>query len=51
LDELIPAGYVYRAIEAFVGVLDLSALGFEKAVPKAMGRPAHDPQDLLTLYL
>ena len=42
-----------RAIESFVGVLDLSKLGFSHADrgAEAMGQPPYDPADLLKLYL
>src|SRR3984957_19342257 len=42
-----------RAIESFVGVLDLAKLGFRHADrgAEAMGQPAYDPADLLKLYL
>jgi transposase len=39
-----------RAIEAFVGGLDLRELGFSEA-PATTGRPSYDPADLLGLYL
>lgn len=51
LDELVPAGHLVRVIEAYVARLDLAALGFAKAQPKATGRPPYDPADLLKLYL
>lgn len=51
LDELVPQDHVCRVIDAFVGSLDLTALGFGKARPAATGRPAYDPADLLKLYL
>jgi transposase len=51
LDELVPEDHVCRVIDAFVGSLDLTALGFSKARPAATGRPAYDPADLLKLYL
>lgn len=51
LDELIPAEHPCRVIEAFVAYLDVPALGFQKASPKATGRPPYDPADLLKLYL
>jgi transposase len=38
-------------IEAFVGRLDMAALGFERAEPAETGRPGYDPRDLLKLYL
>ncbi|MHC2291665.1 transposase [Bradyrhizobium barranii subsp. barranii] len=42
-----------RAIESFVGVLDLAKLGFRHADRKAegVGQPPYDPADLLKLYL
>jgi transposase len=51
LDDLVPEDHPVRVIEAFVGALDLADLGFERAEPQAMGRPAYDPADLLKLYL
>jgi len=51
LDELIPQDHVCRVIEAFVGRLDLVALGFVRAEPAETGRPGYDPRDLLKLYL
>ena len=40
-----------RFIDAFVDGLDLAAAGFERAAPKATGRPGYDPADLLKLYI
>jgi transposase len=51
LDELIGPDHVCRVIAAFVQRLDLAALGFARARPKATGRPPYDPADLLMLYL
>ncbi len=51
LDELIPADHVCRVIDAFVGRLDVAALGFERAEAAETGRPGYDPRDLLKLYL
>jgi transposase len=51
LEELIPADHLCRVIEAFVGRLDMAALGFERAEPAETGRPGYDPRDLLKLYL
>jgi transposase len=51
LDDLIPGDHVCRVIEAFVGWLDVSALGFVRAEPAETGRPGYDPRDLLKLYL
>jgi transposase len=51
LDDYIADENPVRFIDAFVDNLDLQALGFEKAVPKATGRPPYDPGDLLKLYI
>jgi transposase len=51
LDELIPDDHLIRVIEAYISLLDLEQLGFDKARPKATGRPSYDPADLLKLYL
>lgn len=51
LDELIPSDHLARVIDAFVDGLDVSALGFERAVPRVTGRPPYDPRDLLKLYI
>ena len=51
LDELIPEDHLCRVIEAFVGRLDMSSLGFERSEPAETGRPGYDPRDLLKLYL
>lgn len=51
LDDLVPANHVCRVIDAFVGSLDMTALGFERAAAADTGRPGYDPRDLLKLYL
>lgn len=51
LDELISVDHVCRVIEAFIGKLDMDALGFARAEPAETGRPGYDPRDLLKLYL
>jgi transposase len=51
LEELIPEDHLVRVIDLYVTKLDLGQLGFEKAQPKATGRPAYDPADQLKLYL
>jgi transposase len=51
LDELIPDDHPVRVIAAFVELLDLGELGFERSEAPTMGRPAYDPADLLKLYL
>jgi transposase len=51
LEELIPEDHLCRVIDAFVGRLDVSALGFVRAEAAETGRPGYDPRDLLKLYL
>jgi transposase len=51
LDEYVCAENPVRFLEAFVGSLDLHALGFAKAIPEPTGRPPYHPADLLKLYL
>jgi transposase len=51
LQDLIPEDHLVRVIDAYVTQLDLAHLGFEKAVPKGIGRPSYDPADQLKLYL
>jgi transposase len=51
LDDFVPADHVYRAIDAFVEMLVMSELGFERAQAAETGRPGYDPRDLLKLYL
>jgi transposase len=51
LDELVEADALARVIDAWVGALDLKALGFAKAQPQVKGTPPYDPADLLRLYI
>ena len=52
LDDYVSENNVVRAIDAFVGTLDLQALGFEHAEASCgAGQPAFDPALLLKLYL
>jgi len=51
LDDYITPDNPVRFIDAFVTSLDLSELGFTRAVPAATGRPAYDPATLLKLYV
>src|SRR6266436_3851743 len=51
LDDLIPDDHVCRVIDAFVDMLVMSELGFERAQAADTGRPGYDPRDLLKLYL
>jgi transposase len=51
LDDLVRCDHVCRVIDAFVGRLEMSQLGFEGSEPAETGRPGYDPRDLLKLYL
>jgi transposase len=51
LEEYIAAENPVRFLDAFVGSLDLCALGFAKARCADTGRPPYDPAVLLKLYL
>ena len=52
LDDYVSENNAVRAIDAFVGTLDLQALGFEHAETSCgAGQPAFDPALLLKLYL
>lgn len=51
LEDYISPENPVRFLEAFVGSLDLQALGFGKAQVAATGRPPYDPAALLKLYL
>ena len=47
VDDYVGRDNPVRFIDAFVDGLDLAAVGFERAAPKATGRPGYDPADLL----
>jgi transposase len=51
LDDLIGEDAQVRVIDAFVGTLKMSQLGFARAIPATTGRPGYDPADLLKLYV
>ena len=51
VDDYVGLDNTVRFIDAFVDSLDLAAAGFERAAPKATGRPGYDPADLLKLYI
>lgn len=50
-DDFVPADRVCRVIDAFVEMLVMPELGFERAQATETGRPVYDPRDLLKLYL
>jgi transposase len=51
VEQYVPPTSPVRAIDAFVGGLDLRALGFARHTPAATGRPPYAPGDLLKLFL
>ncbi len=51
LEDYVGAENPVRFLDAFVGSLDLHALGFAKAQVAETGRPPYDPAALLKLYL
>jgi transposase len=51
LDDYVGEDNPVRFLDAFVQALDLADLGFDRAEPKDMGRPAYHPGLLLRVYL
>jgi transposase len=51
LDDLVPANHICRVIDAFVELLNMEKLGFERSQAAETGRPGYDPRTLLKLYL
>jgi transposase len=51
LDDLVAPDALVRVIDAWIGSLNLTTLGFSKTQPQRMGRPPYDPADLLKLYV
>ena len=51
LDDYIHEDNPVRFINAFVGNLDLSSLGFQRVITADTGRPPYHPGDLLRLYI
>ena len=50
LDDYVGEDNPVRAIDAFVEMLDLAALGFD-VEPEATGRPGYHPATMLRIYL
>jgi transposase len=50
IDDYVDEQNPVRAIDAFVGILDLAVLGFN-VEPEATGRPGYHPSTMLKLYL
>ena len=51
LDDYIAEDNSVRVMDAFIGELDMVALGFEGATPAATGRPSYHPAVMLKVYL
>jgi transposase len=51
IDEYVSEENSVRMIDAFVGALDLAALGFEGVEPEPTGHPAYHPATMLKIYL
>jgi len=51
LEDWIDEDNPVRVIDVFVDELDLGGLGFDRAEPKATGRPGYHPSVLLKLYI
>lgn len=51
LDDYIGEDNPVCAVDAFVGELDLNALGFKGADPAVTGRPSYHPAVLLKIYI
>jgi transposase len=51
LEDFVAEDNPVRAVDAFVEMLDLRALGFAAVDPSATGRPGYHPAVLLKLYI
>lgn len=51
IDDYVSEENPVRVIDAFVGELDLASLGFERAEPKATGRPGYHAATMLKIYV
>lgn len=51
IDDYIGHDALVRVVDAFVANLDLTDLGFDRAVSAATGRPGYHPADMLRLYI
>ena len=51
IDDLIAVESEVRIIDKFVDTLDLSEMGFKRAIPNQKGTNSFDPRDILKLYL
>ena len=51
LEDYVTDDNPVRAIDVFIGELDLAAMGFAGVAPESTGRPAYHPATLLKIYL
>lgn len=51
LDDFIADDNPVRVVDAFIGELDMIALGFEGATPATTGRTSYHPAVMLKVYL
>lgn len=51
VEDYVSQESLVRVVDAFVETLDLTALGFERTVSAATGRPGYHPGDMLRLYI
>ncbi len=51
IDDYIAPEVLVRVVDGFVASLDLAALGFDRTVSAATGRPCYHPADMLRLYV
>src|SRR4051794_10558815 len=51
IEEYVSEENPVRAVDAFVGALNMTNLGFQGAEPKATGRPGYHPATMPKIYL
>ncbi len=51
LDDYVTEDNPVRVVDVFVDNLDLAALGFDRAIAQATGRPGYHPATLLKIYI
>jgi len=51
IDDYVGEENPVRVIDAFVEMLDLSALGFDGVIPEETGRPSYHPVTMLKIYI
>lgn len=51
VDDYVDENNPVRVVDAFVDELDLTKLGFGRAVPAETGRPSYHPAVMLKLYV